>query len=553
MISIKNILWQILSIIPVEIVVLVFYSKITMGFFQQDEWLSFARHFILREEGILALLKDAFLPSVGHYQPLNTLTIHSLFSVFGLNYIGYVFTSITLHLINLTIIFLLAKKIFKGLLLPVIVIILFGISASIYQATSWVLADIGVHFATIFSLLCLLFFFEFLSNKKTIHFYLSLVFLIISLAYKEIALGLFLLLPITYFLFGNIKKKKYPIITIGIGAFYLLFRVAIIFLPQSYTRDILATQSQSIQDILYNFLTFPSKAITQLIIPSNVLLDFSYFIGSVLPTEWTGYKYTTIYDKFVEGVVLEFIIILFSIFIILTSVYFWSKEQNHLIKNIIILSLILIILNSPIFALAPEKSGVISLIDSRNLYFLSIGSSFLLGSILGSSILGRFSKVGIFILLIMLNSYWLNFQINKVAENGLLRKSVLKQIKKDYPKLPDRVVFYTESDKSYYGLPADEQILPFQSGLGQTLLIWYYPTENFPIDFLKNRFLWEIRDQGYKEIEGRGFGYFRNFDLLKKTVKDYNIDLNSIVGFSWRSKTNTLLDISSEAKERLKK
>jgi len=121
----------------------------------------------------------------------------------------------------------------------------------------------------------------------------------------------------------------------------------------------------------------------------------------------------------------------------------------------------------------------------------------------------------------------------------------------DNPKLPKNAVFYTESDSVYYGLPDQEKILPFQSGFGQTLLVYYQQNEQYSYKFYKDFFLWEISEQGYRETDGRGFGYYHNFDLLKKDLKQYNIPTDSIIAYSWNSKASTLINITDEVKARL--
>jgi hypothetical protein len=105
--------------------------------------------------------------------------------------------------------------------------------------------------------------------------------------------------------------------------------------------------------------------------------------------------------------------------------------------------------------------------------------------------------------------------------------------------------------RSYYGLPSEEKMLPFQSGLGQTLLVWYHDQENYPNEFYQNRFLWEITDQGYQEVGDRGFGYFRDKDLLRQAIAQYNLVPESLVAFSWNSQTEELKDVTVLVREEL--
>ena len=78
---------------------------------------------------------------------------------------------------------------------------------------------------------------------------------------------------------------------------------------------------------------------------------------------------------------------------------------------------------------------------------------------------------------------WLQNRIRKNIRDWKYRHNILNQISEDNLKLTDKQVFYTESDTSYYGLPDETKILPFQSGFGQTLLVWFEKSERFPNDF----------------------------------------------------------------------
>jgi len=134
---------------------------------------------------------------------------------------------------------------------------------------------------------------------------------------------------------------------------------------------------------------------------------------------------------------------------------------------------------------------------------------------------------------------------------GVMRQYILSDIKGSYQRLPKKVVFYTESNKSYYGLPDEDRILPFQSGFGQTLLLWYYRSENFPVAFFKDNYLWDITSQGYKEIQGTGFGYFRNYSLLLSTLKEYNLSSESVIAFSWDDNTQTITNITEKIRKKI--
>lgn len=520
----------ILSLLP-----LAFYLPLFNGFFQQDEWYGFA-WYVLHSDS----LKYIFASSVGHWNPLTLGVNHMLFSLWGMNYSSFLVVSLLLHAIATLLVYLLAKEIFGKPKPAIVAAFLFTALAGHFQGTAWVVANIGTHLATILGLLSALFFLR----RRLLS---SLVFLVVSLLFKETTIGLFPLY-LLYIFFVAKKDKAYKSsarIVVGWGLAYLFVRVLMFFGP-NVAGDQLVTQSQDISKLLYNFVTVPVKAISQSIFPSEFLLIVSGWFGGLLPEKIAGMPGTPQFESFVVKRVLEAISLALA-----GGVAAWSVVKIKYSK-LVVFGLAWIVTNSFIFAFAPEHSGVIFTIDSRNLYFVSVGTAIFLTA-LASHFYKSYPKVVVVVLsiLILVNGYWLNRNISGFVKKGEVRKSILTQMKNTYPDLPEKVVFYTKSSQSYYGLPPEEKILPFQSGLGQTLLVWYYPQEGFPKEFFENRFLWPIEEQGYEQFGNRGFGYFRDLDLLREAVDQYNLPKQSVIAFSWDGKKNFLTDITQEVRDEI--
>ena len=143
-------------------------------------------------------------------------------------------------------------------------------------------------------------------------------------------------------------------------------------------------------------------------------------------------------------------------------------------------------------------------------------------------------------------------ELKILADSGNDRKAILYQIKHSYSTLPKKVVFYMNSDTSFYGLPESEKIFPFEVNLGYTLIVWYQSQEHFPPEFFdKTIFLDKLTDEGYKEIDGRGFGYFRNWDTLIRTTRDNQLEKDSIVAFEYNSRTKSVEDITSKIRAKI--
>lgn len=540
------------------VLLLISYWKVFWSYFQQDEWLVFGDLLSQIDKNWLTYFILAFKPTLGHYVPLTYIVTYIFFHLFALNYLAYITFSLSLHFIVTILLYIFCRLLIGNRILTLFIAALFVVADAGYQATTWPVADINTHGASIFGLLAMIFLLKFIKNeslKEKKFLYLSIISLYISLLFKEITICLFATFPLLiYSKEGLLKGSKilYSLIVIFAGAVYILLRLGIILTPVSGSSGLLASHTQSQQEIIYNFISSPVKSMTQSIIPPEQLRLISYSISSFLPKDWTGEKDTTKFDLFVEGNGIEILSFLFFGILSAAVIFVIIRNRKLNISKVIVFAYLFIIFNSFVFAFSAERTGIISIIDSRNLYFISIGSNILLALLLSQF----FSKKILFAYLLMgfifaLNIFWLNFHLTSLASTGEIRLRILDQIKKDNSNIPKKIIFYIESNKSYYGLPDDKRILPFQSGFGQVLLVTLNKTANFPKEFFANKFLWPIIDQGYKQIDGRGFGYFRDFESLSKTIQKNPDLLSGTKSYSFDSSQNKIDNITEEVKGRL--
>ena len=549
----KIIYKQKFQISAIIVLVALTYSKLLSGFFQQDEWFSYGWYIIHRHLNFVDNLKFLFASSVGHYNPLTNIVQFKLYELWGMNFTNFAVLGILLHLVNVIAFYFFKKTMFKKeKLLPFLMSILFGLTASIYQGVSWVIADISTLTASIFGLVSATYYlkyFDYYVNKYLIY---SLLLLMVSLLFKEISIGLFILyFGYSLFMDRSNRRVKNLLLIATFGLLYIIFRLLMVFSP-GISGDKLVTASQSVGLILYNLMTISFKTIFQILFPSDFMMLISTKISTLfsinlVETIGTANVYIFSIDK-----VMDFISIsgglLASLFILRIAKKYNPNNQG----KILLFGLGWVIVNSLIFSLSPETSGSLVAIDSRNLYFSAVGMSLIVVLVLNIIALGNPQKLMLYLFPVLLfNIYWLNNNLNKVVLPGQIRKTILIQIGEQYPKLPEKVAFLMLSNTPYYGLPESEKIPPFQSGFGQTLLVWYYHRENFPDTFYKDRFLWELTSQGYKDDQGRGFGYFREYDQLKDAVKINKLKPESVIAFRWNANTNLLTDITIEVRKKI--
>ena len=542
-------------IILITFLILFSFRKMFYGFFQQDEWLSFSLRFLYDNSGIFNIVKNAFIPSVGHFQPFNELVLQLLFSVFKLNYIDYAGVSIFLHITNVILVYIFIKRITSNRYLAFLTAVLFGINASSYQSTSWVLADVGIHMSTIFIILSLINIFDFVNTKTVKYLYLSITFLTISLMFKEIGLGLFALLPIIILFFGKLDfraKKRAIFYILIVGGSYFLLRFVMIYMPVAYLKTSLTFQSQPEKYVIYNLLLLPFLAFTQSIIPSDLLIEFLKKLA-IFSNSFSIETLNSIsFNSFLEGQVLSIVCVSVSLILILIGLLIYLKNKKIILARYVFLGILLVGVSSPIFALSPERSGMICVLDSRNLYIPVLGSSIFIVVSLFLILKQNIRKTGLILLpLLLINMYILFNRVNGISQVGMVRRSILQKVSEMIPVFPRKTIIYTESDKSFYGLSEKERILPFQSGFGQTLLIWYFDKQKLPKEFLENKFLWELTSEGYKEFQGIGFGYFRNFESLVEAINKNNLSSENVSAFSYNSETGEVRNTTDEIRGRI--
>lgn len=520
------------------------YFPIFNNFFQQDEWSAFAN---IYKVGYSQYILNALIPDPGHYVPFARILFAILFKLFGFDYWKWAGFSMVWHIFNSFLVYLLASKIFKKDWQAIFSGILFAVFAAGQQGTSWVVANVATQGATTLVLLSLIYFLE----SKILS---SVLMLILSMLFKEIAIGMFVFFPVVIIFQNYIENKrildKKILYFIGIILLYVLFRYLTFLGIFSNVKAPVITESQTKSEILYNIATFPIKGISQTIVPQYILLEVSKFVAIELPDGIAGLPGTNFFDNFYLKYVFGFLTSFVFGVIALTFVIIFKFRKGSL-ATIAFFGLLFVGINSAIYALSPGRSGFVPIIDSRNLYMPSIGMVFFIVSVASIFKNWRWSIV-VLSLFTILNILITKLELKGISEVGKNRLNILNQIYSDNLKLNDKQIFYIESDTSYYGLPDNIRILPFQSGFGQTLLVWFNKKENFPLKFFDNAYLWPIDSQGYEEIDNRGFGYVRDFSLLKSILSEYNLPVVSVIAYSWDSKQEKLTNKTYETRLKLK-
>ncbi|MBI5153349.1 MAG: hypothetical protein HZA36_02720 [Parcubacteria group bacterium] len=548
------------------------YRNLPKTFFQQDEWWSFGTMIAASQHGgFMRILADLTLESAKvHVVPIATLFQIALFKTFYLSFPGYAFFDIVMHSFNTLLIFFLSRLLLKQNTLSFFAALLFAVASIPHQAVSWFAAAIIVQGATFFSLVSIMLTLLYLKNpSKRWYAYGSSLSLLGALFFNEYPLFLFVYLP----LFAFIMTKKFTkslLVDLAkplavTAALYLSIRIIMWFVGKPIVlgqKEVLAQPGLLVY--LYRGITTPLRIIAQTFIPQLHLIRVSD-----LMTRLAYPRFMTadgVPNPFiVESIVLDLISYLVGFIIIAISitVYMRFRRQNdQTLAHALAASLLLIMASSLPFILVPGRAGYTSIYEPRYLYLGSAGASIMLVLWLTSFLRNFFPRswksMYFAVALLLIPYVWFHFQgiqkdLATLEKRSAIRKSLLTNVQHDYPRLPERVIFFTQSDRSYYGMPPDEPTLPVQSGFGRMLMIWYQENEKFPGCLYSDLFLHDLIAQGYRYCDNRGFGYFRDYNKLIDSIKSNNIPVKNIIAYSWISNNESFVDITAEVRKKLQR
>lgn len=528
--------------IPAAIIIIFvsLYYQATNLFFRQDEWLGFGLMIGYGKEFIYS--KN--VADLAHFVPITLSIDYILFKLTHLNSQIYNLVGLLFHLINSFLIYLITSKFTRSKFLSLVAAIVFITSSVASQLVLWTVISINTLSLT-FALLSFWLVLNVSDFKhKYLISYLIAIFVICSLLILEYSAGFIILIPATILIYrkklGNENSKKILIVFAVAMVSFLALRLVLLLQASAGS-----VQSSLSAGMMYKVIEFPIRYLGQIVIPEHANLMISNFIlGDPERSETFFFKIIAICAGLLS---ILFLGKLLSITKKLTS------ERDNLIV------LIVFILGSSLpFVIIPGQSSNFTIFPGRYLYFGLAGYAILLSLVAKMLIKSKnmYLKIAVFSFILITCFYgeYDNLrQIKLFSEEDQVRLNILNTIKSSYPKLPEKTIFFINSDSTAYGLPYEIKILPFQSGFGQTLLVWYWGDQYLPKEFYRDRFLWDISSQGYKEIGSYGFGYFRDFEKVKKAVIDYNLPLDSVISFSWKKDGNLFLNTTSETKSKLEK
>ncbi len=522
------------------------YRGLFRTFYQQDEWMGMGQ---FMANGFIGTLQGVPLSQIltGAGRPL-VIPIHYLFyHVFPFQVWPFALFSIAMHTLNSIAVYTIALLLMNSLIAAWVAGLFFAVSYNGSQAVSWFGASTTTLPSALFTFLSILLFFKYIRNNKQSYFlFWSQLCVITSFFFKESGITMVIFLPALYaiYLKGKSVIKRVMLSFMPLIA-YFSFVVTVLLIrlltPSQQVGKFVGQSSGGMLKIIENAIYYPILSFSQVFIPMSILQKVSVSLRYVNTTA----------DMVFFGLSL---VLLFCIAI---TWIIWKKRR----KEISVASIFMLLSFVPFAVL--ERGA--SYLDSRYFYVGMAGGGILLGAY-GSILWNRIRQspqilrnLSCFVGIVILGSYvYKNVQFTKRDIRSLELDSqerilILKQVKGLYPVLPKNPVFYVTGDHGGYYFVKNQK-MPFQQGIGYTLMAWYFPTGNISKNILKLReaSLWDIYSQGFVEVQGSGFGYYWDKDVMRTDIiKAKRFAKNQIIGLYYHSGAKQVEDISQRIQEQM--
>ncbi len=527
------------------IIVVLAYLPLFNNYFMHDEWGSFLYYYdIFSKHNLLDAWLGFFQPQPGQYIPMPEVINYSIFYIFGLNFFVYLMVGLSLHSLVGVLVYKLLDQITKSKLIAFICGLAFILAPHHFQATSWVLANIGYSLSAIFLLLGLINYFSWLESDDRKKLVLAAVVFLLSVLSKDITLFIIPALPAITLIYLMRSDRKIFLSCLSVlpAAIFGLWHLW--FIRTHPLAIFLAGSLPSTLNILY----LPIRAITQSILPQ----PFIYFLAKILLYPFPPYVSdkinTTAFNLQVESQGAAAVITILFLAVLFLGRMIYKKFANGF--KLFLSGVFLAGMSGlPYIFVDPAQ---FSLLQPRYVYIGVICLTLSLAAVLkiclnkwgNKTLLVVGVVLGVFIVSTWVMSY-------RLAETGSQRRQILEQVN-SWIIPTNNIVIYAYSNKSYYGLPDRVKILPFQVNFGKVLAASSFQKVYLPRQMYSYFTLEELDDQGYYFDNQGSFGYFWDFNKLQESVSKNKIIKSSVYAFYFDSKQQKLINKTEQVREALR-
>lgn len=507
------------------------YWQIPFTFFEQDEWIFFGEHITGHRSNNSHFW---FLPV---QRAMTGILLWLEWHIFGMNAYLYGLFSIALAMLTGFALYRVLRHWQIESWCAVAAAGLALIFANGSHTISWFGSFTAALPSAITALFALDLFMTALKEPKFRYYWLIPLLCVMSLYFKEESLWLLPLLPMTWVLHSLWLGKR---VDIKLG-FKLLSPIAAVYAFYFIAERVRQIYSPSFSSLISS--TEPTHYIKD-VIEAVFLLPLAH-----LPKTLVAHSH---FIQLAQNLQLKTTLLAYAISIIgllLIAVAIWrTKDAKYRLLTIWLTVWCLVsFLAFAVFGKNPEflelryyfpaQLPLASLLVVMLLPYR--GSKRLLPLLIGGIILLVIACVNI-------SATWA--RLSGSMNIGQERLNIINTIKRHIGSLDPRSMILIEAkDIGYNGSPVP--IIPFQSGVGYAMLVTFHGNQQDFRPFILNQFLWDWLSQGYKEMNGIGFGYYWDYGALVRDVATHAIDPADIHSFYYEDKQ--LKDTSDVIRRRI--
>lgn len=525
-------------------VVFISYIKLFSIFYQQDEWLSMGRSLLITNAAGVFQGKNVMQVFVGMGRFIPFYLGHIFFTKFPFNSLPFALFSLIFHAANAYITYRLALKLIKNNLFAVVVAMFFIVNSVASGAVSWYGTTLGTLPATTLVLFACWTFMRYLNEKKRKWNVYTFLLLYFSLFFKEIGIQLFIFFPLLSLIF---EKKRLSVDTFKsiifsywpyflfflINSYYRIYDIR--FIPQD-SSNVFVSGPYYWQSVLLRGIIYPLTSFSQIFIHPDPFLNLARFVTRI----YYPYVSAQEFPLIVQTIVADFISAFFS-FVLFFLAVFTLKRLKDIERKFVIFWLVFSLVSYLPYIIISKN---FSYLESRY-YYLAACSMGIVFSFAVFQPYIRYKNILVKVFILFVIGIFLLWHFNllqkDLAKQVVISKervSFLSQLSKLAPNLKsNKTIFLINSDADYYMVGNK---IPFQQGSGYTLMVWYFKDRVIPKELLKAGFLYDLTSQGYKEINGYGFGYYWDKQLLNKDILSDMFKREDVISFYYNSSTKTL-------------
>ena len=515
------------------VVVLVAFSGLEKSFYQQDEWMALGNAIALKKDYFLSRNENLISVLLGQGRVLSGTLVYFVLRVWPLKIAPFVFMAVGLHTVVVVFVFFLVKWLFRDYWAAVLAAVFFALNSVSAGAVTWPAASVGILIATLLIIGACTFFYNGGKDGRWLAFGL----LYLSLYFKEIGNYLFFVLPVSILLMergGMVKHIKNYWMYYVFGLLYFgswwweLKSIPVqqdLFLT-GYTNNFMLTAG--VRAVLY-----PLTSVSLVLVPSSLALWWA----KQLARWYYPFLVGPSFDLVSQTVVLDMLAL--ALTVILAFLAYWVLKVMRRDARNLVAAILALGFTSYWSYVVISKSY--SYLEGRYYYLGAIATTVLVGAVI--SVRRSWPRlswviVGLTLLLIGLHFRALRLEIGRLRKDGEIRRAIVSQIDTQLPEINERQAVYLKGDRNYYiekGNP-----LPLQQGTGYTLMVLYSLRGYDLGDLIKERFLWDLGSQGYREVAGRGFGYFWDWEKLEEEISKGQVGVEDVVCLYYDSVANKL-------------